>query len=83
MSTTNTSKPNCCAICGNYLTTVEKYAGSRCVDPAHWQAAGVLTPGDFYPMARIASWAKAEFNQRLNNKNGPTTSVLEPILEPV
>ena len=41
-----------------------QFAGSRCVDPGHWQAAGVLNPRDYYPMARIASDANAEQSRR-------------------
>ena len=61
------SKPNNCTFCGYYLTTLDEYAGSRCVDPAHWQAAGMLAAHDFYPMARIAAGAHAELDQRSNN----------------
>jgi hypothetical protein len=61
------SEPQHCMFCGYYLTTLEKYAGSRCVDPAHWQAAGMLAANDFYPMARIAAGAHAELDQRPNN----------------
>lgn len=67
----NASKPKCCSICGYYMTTSESYAGSRCVDPGHWQAAGVLDPGDFYPMARIASRANVELSARLSNEDEP------------
>lgn len=65
--TTDISQPDCCTICGYFLTTKDEYAGARCVDPAHWQAAGVLTANDFYPMARIAAGATPEFDQRTNN----------------
>ncbi len=64
----NVAKPDCCPICGYYLTIIEKYAGSRCLDPAHWQAAGLLSPTDFYPMACIAAQANAEQNRRLEIK---------------
>jgi hypothetical protein len=57
-------RPKRCAICGYYLTTGEKYAGRRCLDPGHWQAAGVLAPADFYPMARLTAQVRAELNQR-------------------
>lgn len=64
---TKMNEPENCTFCGYYLTTLDKYAGSRCVDPAHWQAAGMLAAHDFYPMARIAAGANAELDQRSNN----------------
>lgn len=67
----NIDIPARCTICGYYLTTFEQYAGNRCVDPGHWQAAGALTPSDFYPMARIAAWANSERNQRTVNRDSP------------
>jgi len=39
-----TPKPDCCPICGYYLTMDVEFAGQRCVDPAHWQAAAYLRP---------------------------------------
>ena len=60
----NTRKPNTCAFCGNYLTTSEEYAGYRCIDPGHWQAAGLLTARDFYPLALVAAQAGSEMNRR-------------------
>lgn len=69
--TAGTAKPKCCAICGYYLTTLEQYAGSRCVDPAHWQAAGLLASNDFYPMAQIAAGANTELHRRSDNHHGP------------
>jgi hypothetical protein len=56
--------PNHCVFCGYYLTIDEKYAGQRCVDPAHWQASGRLAPRDFYALARLVAKARAEFPQR-------------------
>ena len=44
--------PECCSICGSYLTTNEQFASERCLDPAHWQAAG-LAPTDFYSLAIV------------------------------
>jgi rRNA maturation endonuclease Nob1 len=64
MFKTKINKPNCCAICGHYLTTSEKYAGQRCLDPSHWQAVGVLVSTDFYSMARLAAQANVELNRR-------------------
>jgi hypothetical protein len=64
MSKTEIDKPNCCAICSHYLTTSEEYAGQRCLDPGHWQAAGVLASTDFYSMARLAAQTNVELNRR-------------------
>ena len=52
MAMATTIAPTHCVFCGYYLTIDEKYAGQRCVDPAHWQAAGQLAQRDFYAMAR-------------------------------
>jgi hypothetical protein len=60
MGTTNHGEPGICLICGHYLTTIDVYTGHRCLDPGHWQAAGLLAPNDFYPMARLAAQAQAE-----------------------
>jgi hypothetical protein len=60
------NKPPRCPICGYYLTMAVQFAGCRCVDPGHWQAAGVLNPRDYYPMAKIASGAHAEHSRRTN-----------------
>lgn len=60
-----TGEPSSCRICGYFLTTIEAYLGSRCTDPGHWQAAGLLRPRDFYLMARIAALAHRE---RANRK---------------
>jgi hypothetical protein len=59
-----TPHPDRCPICGYYLTMAVEFSGCRCVDPAHWQAAGVLTSRDYYPMAKIMSWANRELKQR-------------------
>ena len=56
--------PTHCVFCGHYLTIDERYAGQRCVDPAHWQAAGQLAPRDFYAMARLVAGAGAEIARR-------------------
>lgn len=55
-----TGQPNCCPICGSYLTTTAAYAGNRCTDPGHWQASGLLAPRDFYTMAQLAALAHQE-----------------------
>ncbi len=57
---TATHQPDCCTICGYYLTIIDTYEGDRCVDPGHWQAAGLLSPRDFYTMAQIMALARAE-----------------------
>ncbi|MBN1218385.1 MAG: hypothetical protein JXM69_05625 [Anaerolineae bacterium] len=64
-----TNKPDRCPICGYYLTTLAEFAGSRCVDPGHWQAAGALSPRDYFPMAQIASQASVEYHHRVTNQN--------------
>jgi hypothetical protein len=69
MTLIQVGKPNQCTICGYYLTTGEEYAGHRCLDPGHWQAAGLLSPNDFYPMAIITARASIEFNLRLANQH--------------
>lgn len=63
MTRTQNSKPDQCTICGSYLTVTEEYAGARCLDPAHWQAAGILNSTDFYPMARIMAEATAQYGR--------------------
>jgi hypothetical protein len=50
----------CCPICGNILTLDSQLFDESCIDPSHWQAAGLLSPRDYYPMAQIAARA----NQR-------------------
>ena len=70
MSLIHSCEPGRCTICGYYLTTSDEYVGYRCLDPGHWQAAGVLVSSDFYPMARLAAQAHAELNIRLNDQLG-------------
>lgn len=62
--TTTYDQPERCPICGYYLTTAVELTGSRCVDPGHWQAAGVLSPRDYYPLAQVASQASVERHRR-------------------
>jgi hypothetical protein len=76
MSKINSHKPMQCAICGRYLTTIDKYTGNRCFDPSHWQAAGLLASSDFYPMARLAAQANAELNLRFDHQNGSHSGVI-------
>ena len=64
MLTTNIQQPVSCAICGNYLTTSDHFAGRRCLDPSHWQATGLLHPTDFYEMAQVAARAGMEQKRR-------------------
>jgi hypothetical protein len=70
-----THKPPCCAICGYYLTTDEQYLGHRCVDPEHWQAAGLFSPRDFYLMARLVAGAGAELAQRADDLTAPLAPI--------
>ncbi len=67
MMSSLTHQPAQCAICGCYLTMGEEYVGNRCLDPAHWQAAGLLSSDDFYPMARLTARAHLEHNLRPNH----------------
>jgi hypothetical protein len=62
-----THKFSCCLICGYYLTTDEQYLGHRCLDPSHWQAAGLLSARDFYSMARMVAGSRAELTHRADN----------------
>lgn len=66
---TTDDTPERCPICGYFLTTAAEFTGRRCVDPGHWQAAGVLSPRDYYPMAQIASQADVERHQRSTNQH--------------
>jgi hypothetical protein len=61
-------QPRSCKICGYYLTTKAQYTGYRCVNPDHWQAAGLFAPRDFYSMARMAAGARAELARRPINR---------------
>ena len=61
-------QPTRCPICGYYLTLELEFSGCRCIDPAHWQAAGVLKPRDYYPMARVAAGSGVELSRRQANQ---------------
>ena len=63
MTMTGSNIPKCCRICGRYLTTVEEFTGYRCLDPGHWQAAG-LSPSDFYAIARVAAIGEQDAAKR-------------------
>jgi hypothetical protein len=58
-------KPDCCPICGNYLTTARQFNGHRCADPGHWLAAGQVAPTDYYRLAEVFAQERIELNQRL------------------
>jgi hypothetical protein len=51
MSTGNQQR--CCPICGYTLTLDAHLLEAACTDPGHWQAAGLLSSNDYYPMAQI------------------------------
>lgn len=53
MSTGNQHR--CCPICGYILTLDAQLLEESCTDPAHWQAAGLLSSNDYYPMAQIVA----------------------------
>jgi len=65
MLTTNIQQPDSCTICGNYLTTSDKYGGQSCLDPGHWQATGLLNSTDFYLLARIVAQTGVEQKRQL------------------
>jgi hypothetical protein len=75
MITMNGHKPGRCAICGYFLTSSEIYAGYRCLNPGHWQAAGLLAPNDYYLMAKITAKSNAELNHRFNHQNGSNPKI--------
>lgn len=59
---TTTYQPYQCPICGGYLTTAEEYALSRCHNPGHWLAAGLLEANDFYAMARVVASGRNKYS---------------------
>ena len=60
------TEPITCSICGLFFTLSVQFAGERCIDPGHWQAAGIITVKDYYIMAKI----KAETaNEQLSRRN--------------
>ncbi len=61
--------PGRCKICGNYFTTSAEFASSRCMEPGHWLAAGVLSPTDYYPIAKIAARASAKSGELAAKQN--------------
>lgn len=65
------NQPERCSFCKYYLTTDPQFVGYRCVDPGHWQAAGLLKPGDYYPLAQVAAIAIVEHKQRLISGDTP------------
>jgi len=74
MTKTDLRSPERCGICGLYLTTLEEYGPSRCLDPGHWQAAGIITSTDFHPMAWIVAHANGQLNRRLQQPEKPNSS---------
>lgn len=52
---TISSCPRLCPICSRYLTTAREYGSGRCLDPAHWIAAGELSSDNFYELARVVA----------------------------
>jgi hypothetical protein len=62
--------PQRCPICHCFLTAAKEFGSDRCLDSAHWQAAGVLSPSDFYWMAQItAAGHRVKLNQKLGIYN--------------
>jgi hypothetical protein len=82
---TATDGPGCCQICGYYLTKDPQFRSERCVDPGHWQAAGLLKPYDYYRMAEIVTGARAELDRRyeamipVNNHQNGKSSPTKPL----
>jgi hypothetical protein len=70
MADLNQTQPGQCTLCGYYFTVLKEYAGHRCLDPAHWQAAGLLAPNDFFPMAQLMIYVGAESNRRHDRRTG-------------
>lgn len=64
-----TDEPKICPICGYYLTISAQFAGYRCINVGHWQAAGLIAPYDYYMMAKIMARASVELNLRSMNLN--------------
>lgn len=58
-------QPECCPICGDYLTTAIQFNGYRCADPSHWLAAGRVASTDYYRLAEVFARDSVELNQRL------------------
>ncbi|MCB0175881.1 MAG: hypothetical protein KDJ97_35595 [Anaerolineae bacterium] len=58
------AEPVTCRICGYLHTLSAQYAGNRCVDPGHWQAAGLISFKDYYSLAKVMAEAKNELNYR-------------------
>lgn len=59
-------EPAPCRICGYLHTLSAQYAGNRCVDPGHWQAAGLISFKDYYSLAKVAAEARKELHHRNN-----------------
>lgn len=60
----NITEPAACRICGYWHTLSVQYRGNRCVDPGHWQAAGLISFKDYYSLAKIAAEARKELPHR-------------------
>ncbi|MCB0168459.1 MAG: hypothetical protein KDI79_29795 [Anaerolineae bacterium] len=75
----NILEPISCRICGYLHTLSVQYAGHRCVDPGHWQAAGLISFKDYYSLAKIAAEARKELHHRQTH---PQTQSLCPPISP-
>ncbi|MCB0213516.1 MAG: hypothetical protein KDJ52_29505 [Anaerolineae bacterium] len=64
------TEPIACSICGLFFTLSGQFAGKRCIDPGHWQAAGIITVKDYYTMAKIKA---AKANEQLSRPNNSLT----------
>lgn len=70
-------EPAPCRICGYLHTLSAQYAGHRCVDPGHWQAAGLISFKDYYSLAKIAAETRKELHHRQNHPQS------QPLSRPV
>jgi hypothetical protein len=66
---TKPKEPDCCPICGYYLTTAIQFNGHRCTDPSHWLAAGQVAPTDYYRLAEVFARDSVELNERLHKSH--------------
>ena len=58
--------PQSCPFCGLNLTVDTHSVRRQCVDPAHWQGAGLLSSHDYYAMAKLAARGIMEMARRSN-----------------
>jgi hypothetical protein len=64
------NQPTRCPICGRALIIEVQFPGESCTDPGHWQAAGLLSARDYYPMAIIAARANLKSKEPVLPSSG-------------